>query len=146
MKKIGMTLATVLFGSAMLAAAPAKAADLCLQFDGASCDLSGDLGYFHFTAAKLPKTAKKAVALHGRACGGGVVYGTAVMTTGQDMIEIGGTFNCDAVNGTIMAWMNVSDGTGVGPFKHGGYAGYGNFDLNNACDVTVVDCALRPDL
>ena len=47
---------------ALGAAAPAKAADVCVQFEGLSCDLSGDLGFFRFMGAKFPSNNKKAVA------------------------------------------------------------------------------------
>jgi len=146
MKNIKLMLATALLASGLLGAVPASAADVCLQFDGPSCDLSGDLGYFHFQAAKLPKNPKQSSALHGRACGGGVVYGTAAMTAAGDQIQVGATFNCDATNGTIIAYMNVpTPGTAIGSV-HFGYAGYGTFDLSNSCNVTIVDCTLRPDL
>ncbi len=145
MRKIGFLLATVMLGCGLFAASPASAADVCIQFDGPFCDLSGDIGYFHFTSVKLPKTAKKAVALNGRACGGGVVYGTAMMNSAGDQIQIGATYNCDGTNGTIMAYMNTVAGTAIGSV-HSGYGGYGTFDLVNSCDVTIKDCALRPDL
>jgi hypothetical protein len=142
-----MSVATRLALAGLLAgvlgsAAPSAAADLCLQFDGPTCPLSGDLGFFRFPSTKLPKNAKKAVALHGRACGTGTVTGTAVRNPAGTLIQVGATFLCDATPGLISADIDPAN-TAVGS-THDGDAGFGSFDLNASCTVTIADCAGEP--
>jgi hypothetical protein len=127
---------------AVFLAGPAAAGDLCLQFAGETCDLSGDLGFFRFMGAKLPKNDKKAVALHGRACGTGTVTGTAVRNVGGTFINVGATFVCDVTPGVISAELSPAD-VGVGTV-HAGDAAYGDFALSSSCTVTVVDCDTEP--
>lgn len=138
---VRLALAGLLAGS-LAGAAPAAAADLCLQFSGASCDLSGDLSFFRFPGTKLPKTAKKAVALHGRACGTGTVTGTVVRNPAGTLIQLGATFVCDATPGVISADIDPAN-TALGSV-HAGDASYGAFDLSSSCDVTLVDCDGEP--
>jgi hypothetical protein len=107
-----------------------------------SCALSGDLGFFRFPSTKLPKNAKKAVALHGRACGTGTVTGSAVRNPAGTLIQVGATFICDATAGLISADIDPAS-TAVGS-THAGDAGFGSFDLNSSCTVTIVDCAGEP--
>jgi hypothetical protein len=126
------------FGSA----APAAAAELCLQFAGASCAVSGDIGFFRFPGTKLPKNPKKAVALHGRACGTGTVTGSAVRNPAGTLIQLGATFICDATPGLISAEFDPAS-TALGSV-HAGDAAYGSFDLSSSCTVTIVDCAGEP--
>ena len=136
-----IALATALALGAL--AAPAAAGDLCIQYSGATCDLSGDLGFFHFIGGKLPKTTKKVMELHGRACGAGTVTGSAVVTTvGSPLISVGATFICDATPGVISADINPAD-TSIGS-THTGRGGYGAYTLGGSCTVTIVDCATEP--
>jgi hypothetical protein len=138
-------LAFAALASAVLAAsAPATAGDVCVQYSGAECDLSGDLGFFRFMGAKLPKSPKKAVDLHGRACGTGTVTGTAVQNPAGNLVVLGATFICDGTPGVITSEMAVAD-TSVGS-THAGDASYGAFDLASSCTVTVVDCDTEPGL
>jgi hypothetical protein len=133
-----------LLGAALAAPPAARAADQCLQFSGASCALSGDLGFFRFMGAKYPKTAKKAEALHGRACGTGTVTGTAVRSASGSPLVIGATFVCDVTPGVIEAELDPA-ALGLGS-THPGNASYGAFDLGTGCTVTVVDCDTEPGL
>ncbi|MBI5505626.1 MAG: hypothetical protein HY899_12565 [Deltaproteobacteria bacterium] len=144
MKKIGLMLATVVLGSGLLVAAPASAADLCLQFAGATCDLSGDLGFFRFMAAKLPTTNKRVARLNGRACAYGTVTGSAVTVVDGTSVEIGATFICDGVPGVIEA--NFPLKPVVGTVSSGADATYGAYSLSTSCTATVVDCATEPGL
>ena len=124
-----------------VAGAPVKASaggDLCIQISGAGCDLSGDLGFFHFKG-KLPK--KQFVALHGRACGVGPAYGTAIVNSEGNGVEIGATFFCDAVQGQFL--ISFPLGSRIGDTGWG-YASYGNYDVLTSCDAELVDCALEP--
>jgi hypothetical protein len=140
---LGLIAAAVLAG-APLAPGPAHAGDLCLQFAGMSCDLSGDLGFFRFMKAKLPKNTKKATALHGRACGTGVVTGTAVRNTDGTLVNVAATFVCDATPGVISAEIDAAN-TGVGS-AHTGSASYNAYALGSTCQVTIVDCVSEPGL
>ena len=144
MKRVRLVLAAGLAATLAAASLPARAADLCLQFAGPSCDLSGDIGFFRFMGAKLPKNPKKAVALHGRACGTGVVTGTAVRNPDDTLINVAATFVCDATPGLISAAIAPAT-TGIGSV-HTGDASYGSFDLPASCTVTIVDCAGEPGL
>jgi hypothetical protein len=145
MRQLGLGLiAAAALAAGSLAPAPARARDLCLQFAGMSCDLSGDLGFLRFMKAKLPKNTKKATALHGRACGTGVVTGTAVRNNDNTLVNVAATFVCDAVPGVIAAEIDVSD-TAVGSV-HTGSASYGAYALGSDCQVTIVDCAGEPGL
>jgi hypothetical protein len=136
-------LALAAFLSAVLAG-PAAAGDLCLQYSGGECELSGDLGFFRFMGAKLPKNAKKAVDLHGRACGTGTVTGTAVRNPAGTLIVLGATFICDATPGVISAELSPAN-TALGS-THAGDASYGAYELGSTCTVTVVDCDTEPGL
>jgi len=142
MKRARLVLAAGLAGSLAAASLPARAAELCLQFDGASCALSGDTGFFRFLGAKLPKSPKKAVALHGRACGTGVVTGTAVRNADDTLVNVAATFVCDATPGLVSAAIAPAT-TGIGS-AHTGDASFGTFDLPTSCTVTIVDCAGEP--
>jgi hypothetical protein len=142
MKRVRLVLAAGLTASLAAASLPARAAELCLQFDGASCALSGDTGFFRFLGAKLPKSPKKAAALHGRACGTGVVTGTAVRNPDDSLINVAATFVCDATAGLISAAIAPAT-TGVGS-THTGDASFGTFDLPTSCTVTIVDCDGEP--
>jgi hypothetical protein len=142
MKRVRLVLAAGLAATLAAASLPARAAELCLQFEGASCALSGDIGFFRFLGAKLPKNPKKAVALHGRACGTGVVTGTAVRTKDDTLINVAATFVCDATPGLITAEIAPAT-TGIGSV-HTGDASYGSFDLPTSCTVTIVDCDGEP--
>lgn len=142
MKTIALALGLAL-AAPLVAAAPAAGGDLCLQYAGAGCDLSGDLGFFHFIGAKLPKTVKKAAALHGRACGAGTVTGTAVVdTVGGALVSMGATFTCDGTPGVISADIDPAS-SAVGS-THDGSASYGAYSLGSSCTVTIVDCATEP--
>jgi hypothetical protein len=124
-----------------VAGAPVKAsADICIQISGPTCDLSGDLGFFRFNR-KLPKNAKKFVALHGRACGEGPAFGTAVVDSEGKGIEVGATFFCDAGQGQFDIWFPL--GSKIGD-TGSGYASYGVYDVLSSCDAELVDCALEP--
>ncbi len=138
-KRMLSGLAAAALSFAVLAPTTAKAADLCLQFDGLYCSLSGDLGFFRFSG-KLPKTKWKSEGLHGRSCKYGAVQAAASMNTDGTFINIHGTFNCDAVNGTINAEIRVATGTAIGSV-HSGRSSYGDFDAGPSCTVTIVDCA-----
>jgi hypothetical protein len=115
-------------------------ADTCIQISGASCDLSGALGFFRFKH-KLPKKSKKFVPLHGRACSVGPAFGTAVVDSDEMGVELGATFFCDAVQGQFDIWFPV--GAKVGD-AGSGYASYGRYDVLSSCDAEIVDCALEP--
>lgn len=143
MTRMRFLMTAACLGGLLAAAAPAKAADLCVQFDGVSCDLSGDLGFFRFMGAKLPNSIKKATDLHGRACGTGTVTGTAVMNTEGTFVNLSATFVCDATPGLID--VSFAPGATLGAVGSGG-AGYGAFDVNSACTATIVDCAGEPGL
>jgi hypothetical protein len=140
--KKGLLCLSVAFGLAVASAAPARAADLCIQLDGVSCPLSGDLGFFRFKA-KLPKNPKKAVALHGRVAGLGSAYGTAVMSNDATSIDIGVTFFADATQGQFNGSFDPTDLASV----HSANADYGAYDVGGgSCDMTIVDCAGEPGL
>lgn len=132
----------VALGLTLALSSSAFAADVCVQYAGASCDLSGDLGFFRFLGAKLPRSAKKAVHLHGRACGTGVVTGSAVLDPTGAPIRLAGTFVCGDVVGMIDATLDPLD-TAAGSV-HGGRASFFGFDLDSDCTVTIVDCATEP--
>jgi hypothetical protein len=125
------------------AAAPASAGDVCVQFSGITCALSGDLGFFRFTGAKFPTSNKKAVRLHGRACGTGTATGTLVMTHDSSLIELGATFICDATPGVISVEFSPAS-TGIGSSAVLARASYGTYDLSSSCLVSIVDCATEP--
>jgi hypothetical protein len=144
MHRLACALATALLASGLALTSPAAAGELCLQFSGGSCDLSGDLGFFRFLGAKLPKSPKKATALHGRACGTGTTWGTAVRNAENNAIELAATFVCDGVPGMIGASLPLEN-NGVGTV-HPGDASYNAFALGSSCDVTVVDCDTEPGL
>jgi hypothetical protein len=129
------------FVGVLVAGVPGKAsADTCIQISGASCDLSGDLGFFRFKG-KLPKKAKKFVALHGRACGVGAAFGTAVVNTEATGVAVAATFFCDAEQGQFDLFFSVGATLGDTGF---GYASYGAYGLGSSCDGEIVDCALEP--
>jgi hypothetical protein len=144
MHRLSRVLVTALLASGIGVTSPATAGDLCLQLSGASCDLSGDLGFFRFMGAKLPKNPKKAAALHGRACGTGTAWGTAVRNAENTVIELAATFVCDATPGMLGASLSIAD-TGIGTV-HPGDASYNAFALGSSCDVTIVDCDAEPGL
>jgi hypothetical protein len=126
----------------LVAGAPGRAsADFCIQISGATCDLSGTLGFFHFKK-KLPKKVKKFVALHGRACGVGPAYGTAIVNTEGDGVEMGVTFFCDAEQGQFTAFF--APGSQIGDTSSLVYASYGSHGLGTSCDAEIVDCDLEP--
>ena len=130
------------FVGLLVAGAPGRAsADFCIQISGASCHLSGDLGFFRFKK-KLPKNVKKFVALHGRACGVGPAYGTAIMNTEGTGVEIGATFFCDAEQGQFSALF--TPGSRIGDTSSLAYASYGSHGLATSCSVEIVDCDLEP--
>ncbi len=130
------------FVGLLVAGAPGRAsADFCLQFSGASCDLSGALGFFRFKK-KLPKNVKKFAALHGRACGVGPAYGTAIMNTEGTGVEIGATFFCDAEQGQFSALF--APGSRIGDTSSLAYASYGSHGLATSCTAEIVDCDLEP--
>ncbi len=122
----------------------AKAGDLCLQLSTANgninCDYTGDSGFFRFFRAKLPKNARRSVALHGRTAGQAAVYGTMVMNSSGDSISLAASFTQDAVFGTIDLFIDPADAAG----DHFGYGSYGDVTLNNSCNAVIVDCALEP--
>jgi len=130
------------FVGLLVASAPERAsADFCLQFSGASCDLSGDLGFFRFKG-KLPKKVKKLAALHGRACGVGPAYGSAIVNTEGTAVEIGATFFCDGEQGQISA--SFTPGSRIGDTSSPTYASYGIHGIASSCTATIVDCDLEP--
>ena len=130
------------FVGLLVAGAPGRAsADFCIQISGASCHLSGDLGFFRFKK-KLPKNVKKFVALHGRACGVGPAYGTAIMNTEGAGVEMGVTFFCDGQQGQFTAFF--APGSGVGDTSSLVYASYGSHGIASSCDAEIVDCDLEP--
>jgi hypothetical protein len=147
MTKMRFLMTAACLGGLLTTAAPAKAADLCLQFNGPDCQLSGDLGFFRFMGAKLPTSTKKAAGLHGRACGTGSITGSAVALPGaMTTVTLSATFECDLGTGMIAAYFyNVTGPITVGSIGYGA-ASYGNFNINTDCDVTVVDCATEPGL
>jgi len=138
MKKFLAILGTAMLTATLSTAAPAQAADLCLRFDGGSCALSGDPGFFRFLGAKLPKSVKKAVRLGGRACGTGIVDGLAAMNNEGTVINIRGTYSCDGVPGIIEASFAPGATSGSGS------ATFGTFEEANACTVEIVDCTTEP--
>lgn len=144
MKRHSILVAVAAFSGLLFAATPARAGDLCMQFDGASCPLSGDLGFFRFMGAKQPKTITKPTEIHGRACGFGVVTGTMVMTHDGNAVMIGANFVCDATVGAISAGFASATVMVPGATANGGSASFGDVNLGNTCDVTVVDCATEP--
>jgi hypothetical protein len=130
------------FVGLLVAGAPERAsADFCLQFSGASCFLSGDLGFFRFKG-KLPKKVKKFAPLHGRACGVGPAYGSAVLNTEGTLVEVGATFFCDADQGQISA--SFTPGSRIGDTSSLAYASYGSHGLATSCTAVLVDCDLEP--
>jgi hypothetical protein len=131
-------------GLTLVFASSAHAGDLCLQYAGASCELSDDLGFFRFLGAKLPRSAKKAIHLHGRACGAGVATGSAVVDSSETSIRLAATFVCGDVVGVIDATLDPAD-TALGSV-HGGRASFFGYDLDSDCSVTIVDCADEPGL
>ncbi len=144
MKRYSILAAVAAFSGLMFAAVPARAGDICLQFSGASCDLSGDLGFFRFMGAKKPKTITKPAEIHGRACGFGTVTGTMVLTHDGGVLTLSGNFVCDATAGAINAEFSSSTVLAPGAVGLGGLASYGDVNLGSSCDVAVVDCATEP--
>jgi hypothetical protein len=129
----------------LTAATPAQAAsDLCLQFStdngNLSCDFTGDAGFFRFAKAKLPRSAKRIVPLHGRNAGYTAVYGTMTMSSDESSISIAASFTQDAFFGTIDVFIDPSDPAG----DHFAYGSYDSVSLNNSCNVRIVDCSLEP--
>ena len=140
-RQIGLLLLLGFVGL-LIAGAPGRAsADFCLQFSGASCDLSGDLGFFRFKG-KLPKKVKKFAALHGRSCGVGPAYGSAVVNTEGTGVEVGATFFCDAQQGQISALF--TPGSRIGDTSLLAYASYGSHGIATSCTAVIVDCDLEP--
>ena len=144
MKKLGTVLAIVSMTCVLGAAAPARAADICLQFSGVSCDLSGDLGFFRLIKCKFPTSTKTAVKLNGRACGTGSVTGTAVQSSDGSNIHIGASFVCDATFGVINADFNPTGNLDMGGVSTNAYASYGDVGLGSSCTATIVDCTTAP--
>ena len=123
---------------------PVRAADLCVQVNGAGCALSGDLGYFRFMKWRLPGSNKVAKAVNGRACGFGPLTGTAILDSSGTQLAVNITFDCDATRGSLyLGWDDASNPT-VGSTIPYVYASYGDYDYTSACDATVVDCATEP--
>lgn len=143
MKKISAFVAAAVLAGSFAAAAPASAADLCLQFSGMSCALSGDPGFFRFTGAKFPGNNKKAIKLNGRACGTGSVTGTLVMTSDSTSTHLSASFVCDATFGAITADFNPAQ-TELNNTSTNAYASYGSVNLAGACTATIVDCINEP--
>ncbi len=143
MTKMRFLMTAACLGGLLTAAAPARAADLCLQFSGGSCDLSGDLGFFRFMGAKLPTSNKKAVRLHGRACGTGTATGTATMNSEGTSVILSATFVCDATAGLIEA--SFGPAPALGAMGAAG-ASYGSFGVDSTCIATIVDCSAEPGL
>lgn len=127
----------------LAAAAPSQAADLCLQFSGVSCDLSGDIGFFRFSPAKFPTSNKKPYRLNGRACGYGTATGTIAMSSDSTSINLSANFVCDATAGGITAYFAPGNGA-VGATASNAYASYGDVELGSSCTATVVDCTTEP--
>jgi hypothetical protein len=129
------------FVGVLVAGATGKAsADTCIRISGGGCDLSGDLSFFRFKG-KLPKKVKKLTALHGRACGVGAAFGTAVVNTEGTGVAVAATFFCDAEQGQFDIGFPV--GASLGD-TGSGYASYGTYGLGSSCDAEIVDCSLEP--
>ena len=143
MKRIRVLVGIWALAALLCAAPPARAGDLCLQYNGVGCPLSGDLGFFRLMGAKFPKTITKATEIHGRACGTGTVTGTMVMARLDNIIILGANFVCDATVGGIYAGFNPAS-LAVGSTALNAYASYGDVNLGSGCDVTIVDCATEP--
>lgn len=147
MKKLCSILAVTVLASLIFGPGSARAADLCVQFNGSGCALSGDLGFFRFIGAKLPTSVSKVARINGRACGVGTVTGSAVQIPNSgNTVTLTATFECDAQLGVLhIIFPNVT-----GPVASGstasGLASYGVFDILTDCTVTVVDCGTEPGL
>lgn len=142
MKNLKTLIALTSLAAVIGAAMPAAAADLCLQFSGVTCDVSGDAGFFRFMNAKLPKTVKKGVSLHGRACGTGTATGSSAMIDDPATVHLSAFYVCDASPGVIEANFPVGM-TDIGTVGTG-RASSGGFSLGSTCVVTIVDCTLEP--
>lgn len=130
------------FVGLLVAGAPGRAsADFCIQISGASCPLTDDLGFFRFKK-KLPKKVNKFVPLHGRACGVGPAYGTAIMNTEGAGVEMGVTFFCDGEQGQFTAFF--APGSRLGDTSSLVYASYGSHGIVSSCGAEIVDCNLEP--
>jgi len=144
MTKIGTWMAAACIAAmTTMTATPARAGDVCVQFAGAGCDLSGDLGFFRLLGAKFPSSNKKAVKVSGRACATGSVTGTLVMSHDSTRVHFGATFDCDAVFGALSADFDPAS-LAVGSTAATAWASYGDVALGSSCTATVVDCATEP--
>jgi len=126
-------LAAALVGG--LCVATPAAADFCLQMSG---ELSGDLGFFRFQGA-LPKKAGEMTRIHGRVAGLSPAFGAATRAKDGTFIEIGATFFADDEQGQFDIFLDPPGFT-----TGAGGAEYGNYGVNNAVTVAVVDCKLEP--
>lgn len=142
MKKLVAMVAAASLVGVLGAAAPAKAADLCIQFSGMSCDLSGAAGFFRFPKAKFPKNNKKPVELHGRACETGTATGTMSMNFESNSIHLSAFYVCEATAGAFTADFSPAS-TAIGSTSTNAYASYGDVSLGSSCTATVVDCAIE---
>src|SRR5262249_1878767 len=118
--------------------------DLCIQVDGPSCDLGGDLGYFRFMKWRLPRNSNAATDVRGRACGFGPLAGTAILDSSGSQLAVNITFDCDASRGSLYRGGDATTNPAVGSSIPYVYASYGDYDYTSACNATVVDCATEP--
>lgn len=130
-------LAVLAAASMTAAAAPASAADTCMQLDGGS--FSGDIGFFRFRDVQLPTEPNKIVPLTGRAAGLSPAWGSAVTSKSGGYVELGVMFFIDGVQGQFnVAFSPATSRTGSG---RGSYGAYG---VSDNVTVRLVGCSNEP--
>lgn len=124
-------------GVLAVSAAPAAAADVCIQLNGGS--FSGDIGFFRFRDVALPTTPNKIVPLTGRAAGLSPAFGSAVTSQSGGYVELGVMFFIDGVQGQFnVAFSPATSRRGSGGGR------YGTYGTSDSVTATIVGCGNEP--
>lgn len=124
-------------GLLAVTAAPAAAADVCIQLNGGS--FSGDIGFFRFRDVVLPTTPDKIVPLTGRGAGLSPAFGSAVTSKDGGYVELGVIFFIDGVQGQF----NVAFSPPTARRGSGG-GRYGAYGTSDSLTATKVGCGSEP--
>lgn len=124
-------------GLLAVSAAPAAAADVCIQLNGGS--FSGDIGFFRFRDVQLPTLPNQIVPLTGRAAGLSPAFGSAVTSKEGGYVELGVMFFIDGVQGQFnVAFSPPTSRRGSGGGRYGAYG------TSDSVTATIVACGLEP--